>query len=88
MAYSRDGRCPASHPIAVPAISVILRYPPVAGENVFLSSGGVFSGHADFIDAWRRAPFAKLVTSCLDHSTGCGAAATGALTVPQAGDSP
>ena len=55
MAYSLAGRCPASHPIAVPAISLILRYPPIASANVFLSSGGVFSGHADFMDAWNRA---------------------------------
>ena len=85
MAYSRAGRCPASHPIAVPAISLILRYPPIASANVFLSSGGVFSGHADFMDAWNRAALRGLVTSCLDHYIGCGAAATGALTVPQAG---
>ena len=88
MAYSHDGRCPASHPIAVPAISVILRYPPVRPAAAFLSSGGAFSGHADFIDAWNRSAFARLVTGCLDHYIGCGAAATGALTVPQAGDLP
>jgi hypothetical protein len=85
MAYSRNGRCPASHPIAVPAISLILRYPPIASANVFLSSGGVFSGHGDFMDAWNRKAFGQLVTSCLNHYVGCGAAATGALTVPQAG---
>jgi hypothetical protein len=84
MAYSRGGRCPASHPIAVPAITLILRYPPIASANVFLSSGGVFSGHADFMDAWNRTAFRRLVTSCLDHYVGCGAAAAGALTVPQA----
>ena len=53
MAYSLGRRCPASHPIAVPAISLILRYPAIASANVFLSSGGVYSGHADFMDAWK-----------------------------------
>lgn len=85
MAYSHAGRCPSSHPIAVPAISLIVRYPPIASANVFLSSGGVFSGHADFMDAWNRAALGRLVTSCLNHYVGCGAEATGALTVPQAG---
>jgi hypothetical protein len=84
MAYSRGGRCPASHPLAVPAISLILRYPPIASANVFLSSGGVFSGHADFMDAWNPAALRQRVTNCLNRYVGCGAAATGALTVPQA----
>lgn len=82
MAYSSGGRCPASHPVAVPAITLILRYPAITGDNVFLSSGGVNSGHADFMDAWRAKPFAALVTSCLNHYSGCGALATGALDVP------
>jgi hypothetical protein len=68
----------------VPAISLILRYPPIASANVFLSSGGIFSGHADFMDPWIPAALRQLVPSCLNHYIGCGAAATGALTVPQA----
>jgi Domain of unknown function (DUF1996) len=74
MAYSRDGRCPASHPIPVPAISIILRYPPVGGPNVFLASGGIYSGHADFMDAWNGRTLAGLVQNCLDHYVGCGVA--------------
>jgi hypothetical protein len=81
MAYSVAGRCPASHPIPVPAISIILRYPLVAGSNIFLASGGINSGHADFMDAWRAKPFAELVASCLNHYLNCGAAASGALDV-------
>jgi hypothetical protein len=79
MAYSAGGRCPASHPVPVPAISLILRYPPVTSADVFLSSGGVFSGHADFMDGWKTAPFRNLVQSCLNHYTGCSAQATAAL---------
>jgi hypothetical protein len=37
------------------------------------------------MDAWNRTVFKRLVTTCLDRYVGCGAAATGALTVPQAG---
>jgi uncharacterized protein DUF1996 len=74
MAYSRNGRCPASHPIPMPAISIILRYPPVGGPNVFLSSGGIYSGHADFMDAWNGRTLASLVDNCLDRYVGCGAA--------------
>ena len=79
MAYSAAGRCPASHPIPVPAISVILRYPSVTSPNVFLSSGGVYSGHADFMDAWKPGALRALVQGCLNHYTGCGPQATGAL---------
>jgi hypothetical protein len=79
MAYSSGARCPASHPIPVPAISLILRYPPVTNANVFLSSGGVYSGHADFMDGWKAGPFRRLVQSCLNHYSGCGPQATGAL---------
>ncbi len=74
MAYSRAGRCPASHPIPVPAISIILRYPPVGGTNVFLASGGIYSGHADFMNAWNERALAGLVRNCLDRYVGCGAA--------------
>jgi hypothetical protein len=79
MAYSAGGRCPASHPIAVPAISLILRYPAVTSTNVFLSSGGVYSGHADFMDGWKPAPFRDLVESCLNRYSGCGPQASAAL---------
>jgi len=79
MAYSAAGRCPASHPIPVPAISLILRYPAVTSSNVFLSSGGVYSGHADFMDAWKPAAFRRLVASCLNRYTGCGPQASAAL---------
>ncbi len=74
MAYSQNGLCPASHPIPVPAISIILRYPPVSGTNVFLASGGIYSGHADFMNAWSEPALASLVRNCLDRYVGCGAA--------------
>jgi hypothetical protein len=79
MAYSSGGRCPASHPIPVPAISLILRYPAVTSSNVFLSSGGVYSGHADFMDAWKPAALRELVQGCLNHYSGCGPQASAAL---------
>ena len=44
--------------------------------NVFLSSGGVFSGHADFMDAWNRAALRGSSRAASNHYIGCGAAAT------------
>ena len=43
-----------SHPVALPAIELILRYPEVKGP-VVLSSGGVYSAHADFVNSWEEA---------------------------------
>jgi hypothetical protein len=76
MAYSVNGRCPASHPIALPAISLVYRYAPSAAEGAaVLSSGGQHSGHADFINSWRQGALATLVQGCLDQGRGCGTAA-------------
>ncbi len=79
MAYSVAGRCPPSHPIALPAISLVYRYLPSAVQGAtMLSSGGQHSGHADFINSWQQPALERLVTSCLDRHVGCGLAAAAA----------
>jgi Domain of unknown function (DUF1996) len=72
MAYSTNGRCPADHPVAVPAISLIYRYPIQGDSSVYLSSGGQFSAHADFFNAWDEATLAGLVDGCLNAFVHCG----------------
>jgi hypothetical protein len=75
MAYSRNGRCPPGHKVAVPAIQLVYRYalPPVEKlSDVYLASGSPFSAHADFINAWNQAALTKLVTSCLNQYRHCG----------------
>ena len=61
MAYSVRGRCPASHPVAVPTVILILVYPdtPLRAQ---LSSGR-FATHADFMNGWDQATLAALVAS-------------------------
>jgi hypothetical protein len=71
MAYSVDGRCPRSHPVAVPALSVVYQYPPPTGM-VALSSGTVYTAHADFINAWNEDALKALVTHCLNALRPCG----------------
>ena len=71
MAYDVEGHCPPSHPVAVPALELILRY-PVLTTPVVLSSGGVYSGHADFINAWDETRLQGLVTDCLNGLRFCG----------------
>ena len=70
MAYSRDYVCPASHPVKVPLIRALIRYPITDGRNVELASGGQLTGHADFVNAWNQRVFAKLVDDCF-HMRPC-----------------
>jgi hypothetical protein len=71
MAYSVNGRCPKAHPVAVAALSLVVQYPPLSG-SVTLSSGGVYSGHADFLNAWDERALEELVDRCLNAVRPCG----------------
>jgi Domain of unknown function (DUF1996) len=70
MAYSRHFACPRSHPVKVPLIRVMIRYPIVSGHGVTLSSGGQLSAHADFFNAWDERALVRLVGDCF-HGRGC-----------------
>jgi hypothetical protein len=76
MAYAVNGRCPAGHPVAVPAISLVYSYPARATDGasvVILSSGGQHSGHADFVNSWHEDDLTKLVDRCLNAYEYCAA---------------
>jgi Domain of unknown function (DUF1996) len=72
MAYADRGRCPSTHPVAVPAITIIFRYPSLGGEGFWLASGGQLSGHADFVNTWRPSALRRLVQRCLNEVVACG----------------
>jgi hypothetical protein len=72
MGYAMRGRCPATQPVAVPAISLIYRYPITGGDGVSLSSGWALSAHADFFNAWRQGTLVSLVETCLNALRHCG----------------
>jgi uncharacterized protein DUF1996 len=72
MAYATRGSCPADHPVAVPAIALIFRYAITGGSGVGLSSGGQYSAHADFFNAWRQGTLVSLVDRCLNALRHCG----------------
>jgi hypothetical protein len=72
MAYASAGACPADHPVAVPAITLIFRYPVSGAHELALSSGGVYSAHADFFNAWKQAALTRLVNVCLNGLRHCG----------------
>jgi hypothetical protein len=67
MAYSSEGVCPATHPVEVPALTILIRY-PVSGAGASLASGGQFSGHADFVNSWNQDVLARLVDRYLNRN--------------------
>ena len=80
MAYSVRGRCPSTHPVAVPAIELIVRYRSLGATqgasdgavSPALASGGQWSAHGDFLNAWRPAALERLVDGCLNALVHCG----------------
>jgi hypothetical protein len=71
LAYAVRGRCSADHPVAVPALQINLRYPVAGGPGFTLASGGQFSAHADFFNAWNQSVLQSLVDGCLNALRHC-----------------
>ena len=74
MAYATRTGCPSTHPVEVPQITQIYRYPSRGGDGFALASGGVYSAHADFLNAWKPGALRKLVNDCLNALVHCGRA--------------
>jgi hypothetical protein len=74
MAYPVRRGCPATHPVSVPAITQIYRYPSLGGEGFSLASGNEFSAHADFVNSWKPGALERLVEGCLNALVHCGRA--------------
>jgi Domain of unknown function (DUF1996) len=68
MTYSTEGRCPESHPVEVPALSLVVHYGVAGGSSSELASGGQYSGHADFVNAWDQRTLERLVDRYLNRS--------------------
>jgi hypothetical protein len=68
LAYSSDGACPSSHPVEVPALSLVVYYGVSGGPDAELSSGGDFSGHADFVNSWHQPTLDRLVDRYLNRT--------------------
>ena len=72
MAYAVRNACPSTHPVEVPQITQIYRYPTRGGEGFSLASGNQLSAHADFVNAWKPGALRKLVDDCLNALVHCG----------------
>jgi hypothetical protein len=73
VAYGRLGTCPASHPVVLPSLAMIAHY-PIVGEpgTISLASGGQYSAHADFFNAWDQGFLTRAVVECLNAQMRCG----------------
>jgi hypothetical protein len=76
MAYASRGRCPASHPVVVPQLTLSIRYWVPDTQNIVLASGGTHSLHADFMIAWAGSEQETLVERCINAGVKCGNTAT------------
>ncbi len=71
--HGRKGRCPAGYPVRIPRLSMNVHYPSAGGPGVALASGGQYSGHADFFNAWNAKELRRLVHRCINAGRTCNA---------------
>lgn len=73
MRYSSTGECPSTHPVHVPQLIFSVAY-SFSGDptGLKLASGGVLSGHADFVNSWDQDKLEDEVTFCLHRDVVCG----------------
>jgi hypothetical protein len=70
MASATGEGCPPSHPVRVPALTTVVRYPVENVSGYTLSSGPLSTLHADFWNTWDQPGLEALVAECLNDSTG------------------
>jgi hypothetical protein len=74
MAYPVGNACPASHPVVVPKLRQVMRYPVNGSTAGFrLASGPGYTMHGDFFNAWPVAEMARRVNDCIRPIVKCGA---------------
>jgi hypothetical protein len=71
LAYATAGECPASHPVPIPSLRMVVRFPVTGVQRLALSSGSINSGHADVFFAWREKQLKRLVRRCLNGRHQC-----------------
>ena len=74
-------KCPTSHPIALPEITVNFNYKVtathnpaswrLASDNYVASLPGGYSGHADWVNGWDANFMAGIVKNCINKSVDC-----------------
>jgi hypothetical protein len=82
MAFPVRNACPASHPVALPAISFIIIYPVTASDapsrwrlssdNYSTAQPGGYSFHADWFNGWRPDVKDQWTRNCINPGNDCG----------------
>jgi len=62
---------PRSHPVKVPRLRLIVTYPIHDPKGLTLASGGIYSAHADYFNAWHERALEKLVADCFYYRPAC-----------------
>jgi hypothetical protein len=90
MAYATyDGTCPSTHPVSLPEITMEAEYPGIyGGSSYYLSSGGIYSMHADFFNGWDPQVQNALVAECLNIARDCVGITKEGTTLVKPADSP
>lgn len=72
MTYSRQGACPADHPVSVPQLTVSIKFPITGpGHQLRLASGTVYSAHGDFFNGWHPEALQREITQCIHKGAVC-----------------
>lgn len=73
MAYPVAGDCPSTHPVPVPKLRQVLRYPVNGDPARFrLASGPGYTMHGDFFNVWPEEEMAQRVRDCINAIVKCG----------------
>ncbi|RMI37403.1 DUF1996 domain-containing protein [Streptomyces triticirhizae] len=73
MAYPVAGTCPSTHPVPVPKLRQVLRYPVTGDPSRFeLASGAGYTMHGDFFNAWPEPEMERRVADCIRAVIKCG----------------
>ena len=71
LAYSMRGRCPADHPVAVPAVQINIRYPSAGGGRSRARVGRPVLRPCRLLQRLEPATLQGLVTGCLNALRHC-----------------
>lgn len=79
--YSSAGECPGTHPVPIPQLELAIDYDAIDPDGAHLSSGSIYSGHADFWNGWNQDKLAREVDACIVRDLPCGIAESSSRTM-------
>jgi len=73
MTYTVSGRCPVTHPVALPQITAYWRIPTTATVGtITYASGPYYTAHMDFFNSWDPNSITPLTNRCINGAINCG----------------